>query len=379
MRIFLAESNIRIKNVVKEFTNENSSSSVVKLITVPMEESRFKREVEESKPNLIILNIDNYKSPLKELDKYISSEQFKYTSIIITSKEDTLVSKFKTKVNFVKISSYMDENPAEIQIMKDLLSDKYKIFNKIKYRLKEVQKEKEIKKIEKTTKETIEVLSKIGIEKTEKKYANDKNEELDKVIPIEHASIGKKVIAIGSSIGGIEVLNKIITMLPANENIAPIVITQHISGKFTEGMVNRLNNANGNIMVKIGEDSEELLNNTIYVAPGERHMGIERRGTKVVIKIFEDTTMVSRHIPSIDVLYRSVNNTVGRSAMGIILTGMGKDGVKGMGELYKSGAKTLAQEKKSCTVQGIAGDCIVKGYIKKEASIASIISSIIKF
>lgn len=379
MRIFLAENNIRIKNIVKDFTSKESSAAVVKLITVPMEITRFKREIQESNPNLIILNMDNYKSSLKELNEYMSSDIFKYTAFIITSKDERNFTKITTKVNFIKISSYVEETPAEIKILEDMLQEKYKIYNKIKYKLKEVQKIKEISKIEKTTKETIGALSRIGSEQIKEKYAKDVNKELEEVLAKEHPSIGKKVIAIGSSIGGVEVLNKIVSMLPGNENIAPILITQHISSKFNEGMVKRLDSANTSIKVKVAQDGEELLNNHIYVAPADKHMGIERNGTKVVVKIYESEILVSRHIPSIDVLYRSVNNTVGKSALGIILTGMGKDGVTGMGELHRSGATTLAQEKKTCTVQGIAGECIVKGFITKEVSISTIISSIINF
>lgn len=381
MKIFLAESNIKIKEKVKDYTQKESSAHVVNLITAPMNENRLRKEMKKSQPNLIILNLDNYKSSLSDLDKYISTEVFKYISVILTSSDKALFKKITTKVNCIEKSSYAVQNPPEIEKIEKLLKEKYTIYKKIKSKIRKIEKEIEKNKIESTTRKAVDKISKRDEKEYQNKYCEKQDtEEMDRIIKREKIFSSQKIIVIGSSIGGVEVLNKIITMLPANEKIAPIVITQHINTKFTKNLVNRLNNANPNIKVQIGENDLVLKNNNVYIAPGEMHMGVDKQGTKIVIKLYENKTMVSKHLPSINVLYRSVANmSSGKNVLAIILTGMGKDGVKGMGELYRSGAKTIAQDKNSCTVQGIAGECIVKGFISEELTIPQIIGNIINW
>lgn len=380
MRVFLAESNIHIKSAVKEFTLKENKVSLVKLITVPLDIVRLKKEVGLATPNLLILDLDNFKSSMDELDAFFSLELFRYVSIIVTSKTREKYLQLKTKVIFVKLSNYSNREITEIDEITSIMYEKLDLFNKIKVKIREEVKKKEQLNIEKSTRKTIGVLRDMGKEDMRERFGKEiVNLELDQVVPSANSVLNKKIVVIGSSIGGIEVLEKIIGNLPKKGNVAPILVTQHISAKFTENLVKRLNKTNANINVQAGQNNKIILPNNVYIAPSEKHMGVTKTGFKVMLRVFEDQTMVSRHKPSIDVMFRSVNNVVGGSALGIILTGMGKDGVKGMGELYKSGATTLAQEKKTCTVQGIAGECIVKGFITKEVSIEEIIEYIVEY
>jgi chemotaxis response regulator CheB len=381
MKICLFENNIYIKKTIQDFCLREREASLGKVVTIPMDLVRLKREIQEITPNLIILNLDNYRSSEKELEDYLSTETFKFTSIIFTSKEQKKLDRVTIQSTKVVLQEYGGggiEN--EIEKFRGILTDKLTTYNKIKSRIKTVVREREREAVEERTFKTINAISKNhGDEFRRNSISLSNNPELDEILPKHTSLVNKKVIAIGSSIGGVEVIEKIIKLLPENKRIAPIIITQHISAKFGRNLVDRLNKIRNDYNVQMGSNNKLLIDNNIYIAPGDKHMGITRNGTNPVIKVFEEDYLVSKHKPSIDVLFRSVANTIGRNALGIILTGMGKDGVKGMGEVFDSGAMTLAQEKKTCTVQGIAGECIVKGYIKKEISIEEIVDHIAKF
>lgn len=366
MKIFLIESNIHVKKIVQDFTLREPAATTSKIITIPIDVRRLKRELAEVSPNLVILNLDNFRSSLEELDQCISNPSLKYTSFILTSREKDKFSKVSVRANFVEIPSYSSDNREEFSRLEATLKEKLVTFGRIKERLKLDKKREERESIEKSVYKTIGDISKNTVSMGE-------NKDLDRIVPSHSSVIPQKIIVVGSSIGGVEVLEKIIKLLPENRRVVPILITQHIPGNFAINLVERLNKIRPDYNIQIGSNNKVLIHNNVYIAPGDRHMGITRNGNQAVIKIYEDQALVSRHIPSIDVLFRSANNIVGRNALAVILTGMGKDGVKGMGELAASGATTLAQEKSTCVVQGIAGECIVKGFIQKEISIEEIV------
>jgi len=183
---------------------------------------------------------------------------------------------------------------------------------------------------------------------------------------------GKKVIAIGSSTGGVQVIEKILTSLPSG--IVPILITQHMPAGFTASLANRLDSIS-NINVKEAKEGDEIQSSTAYIAPGDKHMLIQRVGLKYIINI-KDGPKVSHHRPSVDVLFRSFANEIGRSATGIILTGMGSDGAHGMKEMFDIGAKTYAQDEQSCVVYGMPNEAVKLGGVTHSLSIEKIIELI---
>jgi len=168
---------------------------------------------------------------------------------------------------------------------------------------------------------------------------------------------GSKAIAIGSSTGGVQVIEKILTSLPIG--CAPILITQHMPAGFTASLAKRLDSISA-LSIKQAEDGEELKQSTAYIAPGDKHMLIQRVGLKYIISIKEGPK-VSHHRPSVDVLFRSFANEVGKSGVGIILTGMGSDGAHGMKEMFDIGAKTYAQDEESCVVYGMPNEAVKSG------------------
>ena len=182
----------------------------------------------------------------------------------------------------------------------------------------------------------------------------------------------QRAIAIGSSTGGVQVIEKILTSLPALT--VPILITQHMPAGFTASLAKRLDSIS-NITIKQAEDGIELQTSTAYIAPGDKHMLVQRVGLKYIIQI-KDGPKVSHHRPSVDVLFRSFANEFGKSGVGIILTGMGSDGARGMKEMYDTGAKTYAQDEESCVVYGMPNEAVKLGGVVNSLSIRKIIELI---
>lgn len=162
------------------------------------------------------------------------------------------------------------------------------------------------------------------------------------------------LIAIGASTGGTQALERVLARLPAK--VAPILIVQHMPENFTATFAQRLNDL-CEVEVKEAEDNDVVIPGRVLIAPGGKHMLLHstRFGTTVRIK---DGPRVSRHRPSVDVLFRSVSQYAGNKAMGIIMTGMGDDGARGMKEMSEVGAVTVAQDQKSCVVYGMPQEAV---------------------
>jgi two-component system chemotaxis response regulator CheB len=198
----------------------------------------------------------------------------------------------------------------------------------------------------------------------------------DEVIPLKPATFpGMKLIAIGSSTGGVESLLRVFKKLPAN--LPPILITQHIPYGFSNSFAHRLND-NSEVDVCEAKDGIILEKGHAYLAPGNMHLTIEKIGNEYRTKLL-DTKKVSQHKPSVDVLFRSVNNTVGSAAMAVMMTGMGDDGSIAMKELFDNGAYTVAQNEESCVVFGMPMKAIQAGAVKDIVHLDQIAEYIIDF
>lgn len=177
-----------------------------------------------------------------------------------------------------------------------------------------------------------------------------------------------KIIAIGASTGGTEAISQLITMMPVNG--PPIVIVQHMPAKFTFAFAQRLN-ALSDHDVQEAKDGDVLQKNGIYIAPGGRHLLVNRQSKDYYLEI-KDGPLVSRHKPSVDVLFRSVAQSAGNNAIGVILTGMGDDGATGMLEMKKQGAITFAQSEGSCVIFGMPKEAIDRGGVDKVYALENI-------
>jgi two-component system, chemotaxis family, protein-glutamate methylesterase/glutaminase len=169
-----------------------------------------------------------------------------------------------------------------------------------------------------------------------------------------HAFAVNKPVVIGSSTGGTQALELILTSLPAN---APgIAITQHMPEKFTAMYADRLNGLCA-VRVREARDGDRLERGLVLIAPGGRHMQLKKMGGQYYAVVM-DGPPVNRHKPSVDVLFRSAAECAGRDVMGMILTGMGDDGARGMKLLHDGGARTVAQNEETCVVFGMPKEAI---------------------
>jgi two-component system chemotaxis response regulator CheB len=166
-----------------------------------------------------------------------------------------------------------------------------------------------------------------------------------------------RLIAVGASTGGTEALREFLTAMPAD---APgIVIVQHMPEKFTRSFAERCNDL-CTIRVKEAEDGERVLVGHALIAPGNFHMALRRSGAQYSVAVYSGAP-INRHRPSVDVLFDSVAECAGRNALGVIMTGMGADGAKGLLGMRQSGARTIAQDESTCVVFGMPKEAIALG------------------
>ena len=171
------------------------------------------------------------------------------------------------------------------------------------------------------------------------------------------AKTTEKVVCIGASTGGTESLREVLEALPAN---APgIVIVQHMPEKFTAAFAKRLNSL-CQVEVKEAAQGDPVLRGHVLIAPGDHHLLLERQGARYHVSVRQGP-LVSRHRPSVDVLFRSAARSAGANAVGIIMTGMGDDGARGLLEMKEAGAHTVAQDEASCIVFGMPKEAIARG------------------
>ncbi len=186
---------------------------------------------------------------------------------------------------------------------------------------------------------------------------------VDAVLPrkskVRGTAMPNGLIAMGASTGGTEALRVFLTTMPTD--CPPIVIVQHMPEVFTRAFAERLNKECA-IEVEEARDDDRLQPGLALIAPGNRHMLVNRAAEELVVQII-DGPLVSRHRPSVDVLFRSVAASAGTKAVGIIMTGMGDDGAQGLYEMKEAGATTIAQDEASCIVFGMPKEAISRGAV----------------
>jgi two-component system, chemotaxis family, protein-glutamate methylesterase/glutaminase len=176
------------------------------------------------------------------------------------------------------------------------------------------------------------------------------------------------LVAIGTSTGGTQALEVVLTALPRTS--PGIVIVQHMPEKFTAAFATRLNSIS-QLEVLEAKNGDRVIPGRALVAPGGRHMVVKRSGAQYHVEIM-DAPPVNRHRPSVDVLFRSVAKCAGSNALGIIMTGMGDDGALGLKEMHDAGAPTIAQDEKTSVVYGMPKEAVKLGAVDKSAPLQSI-------
>ncbi|MGB4675033.1 MAG: chemotaxis response regulator protein-glutamate methylesterase [Azovibrio sp.] len=166
-----------------------------------------------------------------------------------------------------------------------------------------------------------------------------------------------QLVAIGTSTGGTQALEAVLTRLPSTS--LGIIIVQHMPEKFTAMFAQRLNSI-CQVEVREARNGDRVIPGRALIAPGGRHMMLKRSGAQYIVEV-QDGPLVNRHKPSVDVLFRSAAKFAGANALGIIMTGMGDDGARGLKEMHDAGARTIAQDEASCVVFGMPKEAIKLG------------------
>lgn len=190
-----------------------------------------------------------------------------------------------------------------------------------------------------------------------------------------HFASTEKLVMIGSSTGGTEAIRHVLEPLPANS--PAIMITQHMPAGFTKSFVQRLDGLCA-VEVHEAEDGQRVLPGHVYLAPGGvAHMKLARSGANYVVKL-DYSEPVNRHRPSVDVLFNSAAQVAGKNAVGVILTGMGKDGAQGLLAMRQAGAKTFAQDEATCVVFGMPREALLIGAAEEAVPIHEISHKILE-
>ncbi len=184
----------------------------------------------------------------------------------------------------------------------------------------------------------------------------------------------EKVVVVGASTGGTEALRVFLEDMPLDS--PGIVIVQHMPENFTRSFAARLDTL-CRISVKEAENNDTVIPGRALIAPGNRHMLLKRSGARYFVEI-KDGPLVSRHRPSVDVLFRSAARYAGKNAVGVIMTGMGDDGAKGMLEMKEAGAATIAQDEATCVVFGMPKEAIKLGAVDRILALDDITPAVIK-
>ncbi len=201
--------------------------------------------------------------------------------------------------------------------------------------------------------------------------------DADAVIPMgrpQMLTTTEKVCLVGASTGGTEALRVFLEALPLG--CPPIAIVQHMPEHFTAAFANRLNTV-CSITVKEAADGDPMLRGQALIAPGDKHMLLKRSGARYFVEV-KSGPLVSRHRPSVDVLFRSGARYGGNNVVAAIMTGMGDDGAKGMKELFDVGAHTIAQDEASCVVFGMPQEAIKAGGAHKVLPLNQIAAEIVR-
>jgi len=192
---------------------------------------------------------------------------------------------------------------------------------------------------------------------------------------VAHALAVNKPVVIGSSTGGTQALELILTAMPADG--PGVAVVQHMPEKFTAMYAQRLDGLCA-LNVREAKDGDRLERGVVLIAPGGRHMKLRKAAGQYFVAV-SNGPPVNRHVPSVDVLFRSAAECAGHDALGIILTGMGDDGARGMKQLHEGGARTIAQDEASCVVFGMPAEAIKLGGVDEVLPLERIATAITRF
>ncbi len=184
----------------------------------------------------------------------------------------------------------------------------------------------------------------------------------------------ERIVVVGASTGGTEALREFLQGLPLDS--PGVVIVQHMPEQFTAAFARRLDSI-CRVSVKEAADNDTVVRGRVLIAPGNKHCLLKRSGARYYVEV-RDGPLVSRHRPSVDVLFRSAARYAGKNAIGVIMTGMGDDGARGMKELKEAGAYNIAQDEATCIVYGMPNEAVKRGAVDKSVALSAIAQHVLR-
>jgi len=359
INVLVVDDSAVVRQVLTEVLNKDSSIEVYASAPDPIFAQRY---MEKQWPDVIILDIE-----MPRMDGITFLKE-------IMAKRPTPV----------VICSTLSKEGAEIT-MEAISAGAVQIITKPELGLKNFLEESSIRFVDAVKSAAaarvskIQLIEKKGIEKVKEHQAQGPSVLPDKSIKLNADAVlskgsgamsvtTNKVIAIGTSAGGTQTLEILLQLV--SKTCEGIVIVQHMPGGFTHAFARRLD-AISSIEVKEAEDGDRVIPGRAIVAKGDKHMVLERSGAQYIVRVI-DGPLVTRHRPSVDVLFRSVAKEAGKNSLGIIMTGMGDDGANGLKEMREAGAHTVAQDEDTSIVFGMPYEAVKRGGAVEVASLYAI-------
>ncbi len=342
IKVLIVDDSAVVRKVLSEAL---SRSKYIEVVGAALDPFIAAEKIKKLKPDVLTLDIDMPRMDgITFLEKLMKSDPIPVIMVTgLTDNHANLTMKALSSGALDFILKPNLENQSEFELFSEELIEKVIGVSKAK-----------IRKIDKAPVEPVP----LGMLGTNKKFSADII--LPKVSSKDSRNVNANsdsVIAIGASTGGTEVIAEILSNLP--ENVPGIVIAQHMPEKFTKSFAERINSIS-KLEVKEAQDKDRVTKGSVLIAPGGRHMLLKNNSGGYYVEI-NDGPPVNRHKPSVDVLFRSFAQTASQSSLGIILTGMGDDGARGLLEIKEAGIPTIAQDEVSCVIYGMPAEAVKLG------------------
>lgn len=362
IRVLIVDDSAIVRQVLSKIINEASGMEVMDVAQDPI---FALKKLQSVKPDVIVLDVEMPRMDgLTFLEKIMAENPLPVVMCSTLTERSS-----KTSVKALSLGAVEVVGKPKMNLKDNLQDSKKEIIDAIRAAAQAKLKKLNISAAGRTVSSTVK---KSAFHVPKKETADV---VLAKKATIQAAMPTSQLVAIGTSTGGTQALEYVIPRL--HPQVPGVVVVQHMPEAFTAAFADRLNGIS-QVYVKEAENGEPIQTGKVLIAPGGKHMLVDNKGGHLSV-IVKDGPLVSRHRPSVDVLFRSVAQTAARKTLGIIMTGMGDDGATGMRELFDNGAFTIAQDEKSCVIFGMPSVAIEKGGVKKITPLSDIPNAICAF
>ncbi|MFQ5645380.1 MAG: chemotaxis response regulator protein-glutamate methylesterase [bacterium] len=360
IKVLIVDDSALIRQLLKEILSDDP---LIEVVATAQDAIFARKKIERLNPDVITLDVEMPRMNGLEFLKILLAEKampvIMVSSLTKVNCDITIACLEAGAVDFVTKPSV----PADLDQLADEIKSKIKAAARARIRKSAEKPKAPGQKLPVNLAATLDVPDKydVGAVLERKKYRPENNRD--------------PIIAIGASTGGVSALYDVLHLLPPG--LPGIVVAQHMPAGFTKAFATRMNNR-CRIAVKEAENGDRIRPSSAMIAPGDYHLIVQRDPNGYYVNL-NGGPAVNRHRPSVDVLFRSVANTAGKNVLGIILTGMGNDGAKGMLEMKDSGSYNIAQDENSCVVFGMPKSAIDNHSVNKVVSLPEMADFIVGY